>query len=316
MTAPCVHRRRCSRTAQFRFCGRCIAAIASFISGLLCVMPVCAQRGTVPPSNEPPPAASQQAVAKPAALPATPVFEVASIHPNNSDHTARTHIYSYADHGHFVAINATPMQLLQFAYVLPDSRILGAPAWTKSSKYDIEGKSDPALADRLATLPYTEAKVQLLKMVQSLFVDRFHLGAHTESRELPVYNLVVIKGGVKFSTVKDEGTTIDSGTHSGTSTITIKSSSDATASLAEILYRYTGRVVIDKTGLTGNYSLALHFTPDDSVYGGPASGTSAASDPGPSVFTALKEQLGLELKSGKAQVDVLVIDHIDPPTEN
>jgi hypothetical protein len=114
----------------------------------------------------------QSSAAKSTALSANPVFDVASIHPNNSDHTARTHIYSYADHGHFVAINATVMQLLQYAYILPESRILDAPAWTKSAKYDIEGKSDPGFAEKLAALPYSEAKAQLLKMVQTLLSCR------------------------------------------------------------------------------------------------------------------------------------------------
>jgi len=258
----------------------------------------------------------QSSAAKSTALSANPVFDVASIHPNNSDHTARTHIYSYADHGHFVAINATVMQLLQYAYILPESRILDAPAWTKSAKYDIEGKSDPGLAEKLAALPYSEAKAQLLKMVQTLLTDRFHLAAHLESRELPVYDLVVSKGGAKFASVKDEGTTIDSGTHSGSTTITIKSSSHATADLAEMLARFTGRVVLDKTGLEGNYTISLKFAADDARSGLPNTETVSAPDAGPSVFTALKEQLGLELKSSKAAVDVLVIDHIDPPTEN
>lgn len=258
----------------------------------------------------------QTSLAKSMALPANPVFDVASIHPNNSDRTARTDLYSYADHGHFVAINATPMQLLQYAYGLPDSRILGAPAWTKSAKYDIEGKADPGLAEKLAALSYTDAKPQLLKMVQALLADRFHVGAHLESRELPVYNMVVGKGGAKFTSVKDEGKMIDSETHSGTSTITIKSSSHATADLAEMLARFTGRVVLDETGLQGNYTISLKFAPDDSRSGVPDPETSMAPDSGPSVFTALKEQLGLELKSGKAPVDVLVIDHVDPPTDN
>ena len=243
MTVPGVHT------------GRPMASIALFaVVAAGSLISTSAQSPSPAASTASQSATAQRSAAKSTALPSTSVFDIASIHPNNSDHTARTHIYSYADHGHFVAINATPMQLLQYAYGLPDSRILGAPAWTRSLKYDIEGKSDPALADRLAILPYAEAKVQLLKMVQSLLADRFHLAAHTGSRELPVYDLVVGKGGAKFTKVKDEGTTIDSATRSGISTITIKSSSHAMADLAEILFRYTGRIVVDKTGLQGNHT--------------------------------------------------------------
>lgn len=88
------------------------------------------------------------------------------------------------------------------------------------------------------------------------------------------------------------------------------------AELAEMLFSYTGRVVEDQTGLTGNYTIALRFAPDDSRLAVPGGQSVPALDGGPSVFTALKEQLGLELKSGKGRVDVLVLDHMDPPGEN
>ena len=103
--------------------------------------------------------------------------------------------------------------------------------------------------------------------------------------------------------------------HNGITTINIRSSSHATTDLAELLGRYVGRVVIDRTGLEGNFTIALRFAPEDSQS---ISGKSPSSqpDPEPSVYTALKEQLGLELKSGKAPVDVLVVDHVEPPTEN
>jgi uncharacterized protein (TIGR03435 family) len=280
-------------------------------------MPILAQTGTLPSATAPQSGAAQQADARSSALPLTPAFDVASIHPNNSDHTARSHIYSYANHGHFIAINATPMQLLQFAYNLPSSRILGVAGWVTSTKYDIEAKSDSALAEKLALLPYPDAKDQLLKMVQSLLAARFHLAAHLESRELPVYELVAGKGGVKFSPVKDGPKNIvDSSSRGGDVSMTITRSSHAMNDLADMLSRYTGRVVLDKTGLSGIYTISLTFTPDDSRSALPNPDTTSAADAGPSVFTALKEQLGLELKSSKGPVDVLVVDHVDPPTEN
>jgi uncharacterized protein (TIGR03435 family) len=281
------------------------------------MMPIWAQTRTVPPAAAPQSAATQQADARSAALPLTPVFDVASIHPNNSDHTARSHIYSYANQGHFVVENATPMQLLQFAYNLSGSRILGVAGWATSAKYDIEAKSDPALAEKLAILPYPDAKDQLLKMVQLLLADRFHLAAHLELRELPVYELVAAKDGVKFSPVNDgPRNVVDSNSRGGNVSMTITSSSHAMNDLADMLYRYTGRVVLDKTGLSGIYTISLTFTADDSRSALPNPETASAVDAGPSVFTALKEQLGLELKSSKGPVDVLVVDHIDPPTEN
>ena len=302
MTAPHVHRQPCVRTVPFRFCVRKLAVIATLCVIARTWMPILAQIGTSPSATAPQSAVTQQADARSPALPLTPAFDVASIHPNNSDHTARTHIYSYANHGHFIAINATPVQLMQYAYNLPGSRILGASGWTSSAKYDIEAKSDPALAEKLALLTYPDAREQLLKMVQLLLADRFHLAAHQESRELPVYELVAAKDGVKFSPVKDGPKNIvDSNSRGGNVSMTVTRSSHAMNDLADILYRYTGRVVLDKTGLSGIYTISLTFTPDDSRSALPNPDTTSAVDAGPSVFTALKEQLGLELKSSKGQ---------------
>jgi uncharacterized protein (TIGR03435 family) len=316
MTAPHVHCQAGVRTFSYRSCVWRLAVAATICVTQPGMMSIWAQTGTVPSPTAPQSAATQKTDALPAALPLTPAFDVASIHPNNSDHTARSHIYSYANQGHFIVINATPMQLLEFAYNLSGSRILGVAAWATSAKYDIEAKSDPALAEKLALVPYPNAKDQLLKMVQLLLADRFHLAAHLESRELPVYELVAAKDGMKFSPVKDGPKNIvDSNSRGGNVSIAITRSSHAMNDLADVLSRYTGRVVLDKTGLSGIYTISLTFTPDDSRSAIPNPAITSA-DAGPSVFTALKEQLGLELKSSKGRVDVLVVDHIDPPTEN
>lgn len=252
-----------------------------------------------------------------AALSAQPAFDVVSIHPNNYDRSNHPHIYYSLSDSHFRSINATVIEIIQWAYELPDSRVLNAAAWTTSAKYDIEAKSDTAADAHFHALSTTEARREKSKMVQSLLLDRFHLSAHIETRELPAYDLVVAKGGPRFSAVQDGPKHVDSTSRGGSATLSITSSTHALNGLAGMLYRYTGRVVIDKTGVTGNYTLALHFALDDSRASIAAPGPSeAAQDTGPSLFTAVKEQLGLELKSGKAPVDVLVIDHIDPPTEN
>ena len=316
MSAPDVHRQTAARAGEIRRYVRSLATISVGCLTPCATMAGWAQTLAAPPSTVPQSAVAQQADAQTATPPATSAFEVASIHPNNTDHTDRTHIYSYANQGHLIAINATPMQLLQYAYNLPGSRILGVSGWATSAKYDIEAKSDQALADKLAPLSYPDAKDRLLKMVQLLLVDRFHLAAHRETREVPVYELVIAKGGVKFSAVKDGPRQVDSNSWAGGVSVTITSSSHAMSDLAETLYRYTGRVVVDKTGLSGIYTISLTFTPDDSRSGVPNVATTSAADSGPSVFTALKDQLGLELKSGKAPVDVLVVDHMDPPTQN
>jgi uncharacterized protein (TIGR03435 family) len=248
-------------------------------------------------------------------LPSNPSFDVASIHANNYDRTNHSHISSSGG-SDFRAINVTALQLVQWAYNLPDSRITGAPPWLTSPKFDISAKSDAAADSALRALPWDVALQQRRKMLQSLLKDRFHLAAHMETKTLPIYALVLDKKGPKFSPARDEPRHVDVTGRSTGVTINITSSSRAMADLAEILYRYTGRVVVDKTGLQGNYTITLKFAPDDSRSAVPSSETSSAPDSGPSVFTALKDQLGLELKSDKGPVDILVIDHIDPPSEN
>ena len=248
-----------------------------------------------------------------------PTFDVASIRPNNTDHTAHSHMYYSPTDSHFRAVNVTVLELIRFAYALPDSRILEVPDWLKSSKYDIQAESDNAVDEEMRALPYETARLRKQRMVQSLLADRFHLAAHLETRVLPVYALVVSAKGPLFSSVPDGARHSDSTTRSLVTTITITNSSNATSELAEILTRHAGRMVIDKTGLHGTYSISLKFAPDDfrvPIRDAGANSPLPASDSGPSLFTAVREQLGLELKSEKAPIDVLVLDHIESPTEN
>lgn len=249
--------------------------------------------------------------------PAQPSFDVASIHLNDLDRTGHSHIYFSLSDSHFRCINVTAIQLVQWAWELSDSRIIGAPAWATSAHYDIEAKSDPVADEHFHSLTPLEARREKDQMVQALLADRFHLAAHLEAREQPVYFMVLAKGGAKLMPGQDAPRHIDNTGRGSSVTVSITNSSRAAADLAEELYRYTGRVVIDKTGLTGNYTLALHFSADDARAPIPTSAESAgALDSGPSVFTALKDQLGLELKSGKTPVDVLVVDHMEPPSSN
>jgi uncharacterized protein (TIGR03435 family) len=271
-------------------------------------------RSVPAPAAHTPSTTSQTPPGPDPAPPLQPAFDVVSIHLNNNDRSNHSHIYYSLSDSHFRCINATIMQIVQWAYDLPDFRILNAAPWMSSAKYDIQAKSETAADAYFRALSTSDARREKSRMVKALLADRFHLSVHFESRELPVHNLVVAKGGPRFFVAQDAPKHVDSTSRGGSVTLTITSSTHALNDLAELLYRYTGRVVIDRTGLTSNYTFALHFGFDDSR---PAPGPSdAAQDTGPSVFTAVREQLGLELKSGKSPVDVLLIDHIDLPTEN
>jgi uncharacterized protein (TIGR03435 family) len=146
-----------------------------------------------------------------------------------------------------------------------------------------------------------------------LLADRFKLAVHWETRELPVYALVVAKNGPNLHKAKeaDGGSHISAGTGQFTSQGTTMT--EMAQTLTQELSRELGRVVIDKTEIAGRYDVALKWTPET---GTASSNAEGATDSGPSIFTAIQEQLGLKLESAKGPVQVLVIDHAEMPSEN
>jgi uncharacterized protein (TIGR03435 family) len=238
----------------------------------------------------------------------SPAFEVAVIRPNPGDTTGHSHIWSSASDGNFKAQNVTTMELIRYAFGMPETRISGGPGWMRSAKFDVEAKSDSALDARLRGLDSASAREQKQHMLQALLADRFALKVHKETRELPIYALVVAKGGPRFQPSKINGTTINN----GNANITVTGSDHTVALLAEQLSRTLGRVVVDKTGLDGRYELTLKWATDEAA---PGTG-GAGADSGPSIFTAIQEQLGLKLESGKGPVPILVVDHLEKPSEN
>jgi uncharacterized protein (TIGR03435 family) len=142
-------------------------------------------------------------------------------------------------------------------------------------------------------------------MLQALLADRFKLAAHAEKREMPMFALVIAKGGPRLITTNAIGAL-----SGGRGRISITGGDDALAVLAFELSWRLGRPVIDRTGLNGRYELTLNWTEDDVP--SPAANTSGA----PSLFTAIQEQLGLKLEATRGPVQVLVIDHAERPSEN
>jgi uncharacterized protein (TIGR03435 family) len=285
---------------------------------LLSFLPAFAGRGqTILPSTPPPaqsPAASPAAqtpapaVANDAAAP--PSFDVASIRANTTSSDGHHHIYNDPAESHFRAVNLSIKDLIQFAYGLPDSQILGGPAWLDSAMYDIDAKSDASADAQLHALPASEARRQKQLMVQALLAERFQLKTHQETRQLPLFNLVLARDGPKFKADNSLGNTVDTGRNH----LHISGTQDTVATLARELAQVLGRVVIDDTGLAGSYDLRLRWTPDNDPP--PMLNGQPDPNPPPDIFTALQEQLGLKLESAKGPVPVLVIDHIERPSGN
>ena len=151
-------------------------------------------------------------------------------------------------------------------------------------------------------------------MVRALLADRFKLVCPMETQELPVYARVAAKGGPRLQPSKSNGSTVDSSNNR----IDIRGGDNSRSTLAAELSKRLGRVVIDKTGIAGRYDVILNWSPDDGTSVPPSgnSAISAAADLGPSIFTAIEEQLGLRLESHKGLVQVLVIDTIEKPSAN
>jgi len=249
-----------------------------------------------------------------------PKFEVATIKPTKEDEGRM--MFRFLPDG--VGIAGMPAQeLLRMVFGVQEDRLLGVPGWAKSDRFDIDAKVDASDAPKLDGLTPEQRQAMLLP----LLTERFNLKYHHETRELPVYVLTIAKGGSKLK----ESRPTDTPTNGGPRRMmwmgrgSFEAQGGTIRGLMQALSMQVGRTIIDKTGLTGNYDFSLKWTPD--MGGGPmmrgpgggAPGADNASAPdtsGPSLFTAIQEQLGLKLESQKGPVDVIVIDHIEQPSPN
>jgi uncharacterized protein (TIGR03435 family) len=223
-------------------------------------------------------------------------FEVASIKPHAGPVTVSGGPFSSGPRVRYVAVKLT--DLVTEAYGLRYEQVSGSPGWGSGpagARYDIEAKAEGDAKP---------AKEQLRQMLQSLLAERFRLKVRRETVDTPIYALVLAKGGLKLKAVdKGEGVRVRA---SGTGQ---RMDGKATMEfLAQQLSISAGRLVLDRTGLTGNYEFTLEWTPD--------SAAPPDDSPSISIFTAVQEQLGLKLEPAKAPVEMLIIEHAEMPTEN
>jgi uncharacterized protein (TIGR03435 family) len=299
-------------------------------------------RGQAPAVPPPPPAPSQAAPAPPSAaasaLPAStaagqasaptanavatlPAWDVSTIKPSAKD--VRNSMLMFTPDG--VRITNVPLFfVVRESFGLEDDRIFGGPAWAKSTNFDIEAKVAPEDAPKLKSLNFDQRRQMLVTLLQ----DRCGLKFHHETRDMPVYDLVIAKGGSKLTASKPDPPADEGGEKRPNRMLMmngrghVESTGADIHGLSRILSSQLHRTVIDKTGLSGNYDYKLDWTPDDAVPA-VAKGADAATDnastqdnAGPSLFTALEEQLGLKLEASKGPVDVVVIDGLEQPTAN
>lgn len=264
-----------------------------------------------------------------------PSFEVATVKPNASGEN-RIAIMGQPG-GRFLATNIPLTMLMGSAYRVRDFQIIGGPNWIRTDRWNIEAKAEEGSIPPPVTPPDPTTISPISLMLQSLIEDRFQLKMHRETRELPVYELVVAKGGPKLKLSEDQspirppergappppipqrgGPMPRGSTRMGRGNL--ESSGVPLATFVTALSQQLGRPVIDKTALQGLYDIKLEWTPElgqgPISPGGPEPPPPPPDAAGPSIFTAVEEQLGLRLESTKGPVEVLVVDSVEKPAEN
>jgi uncharacterized protein (TIGR03435 family) len=246
-------------------------------------------------------------------------YEVASIKPNNSDDPPAV---LAADDG--INMRNIPLNiLLGIAFGFSNDRITGGPEWI-SERYDIDAKMAPEVADALKKMNPLDRRAARQHMLLAVLTDHFKIVFHRDTKELPVYFLVVAKGGPKFP----EGKPADASPEGVGGTGTMQFGRDGLmtfksmplSGLIQIISQQVGRTVLDKTGLTCRYDFTWQFNQSATPGGGrggfqPPAGASPDAEPA-SIFTVVQEELGLKLDSGKGPVEIIVIDHIEKPSGN
>jgi len=228
-----------------------------------------------------------------------PEFEVASIKPNKTNER----MYYGARDASLTVRNMTVKGLIQIAYGKRDFQISGGPAWMTSDCFDVEAKAE-------------RPQKATLDMLKSLLAGRFHLELHRETRETAVYSLVVARGGLKIKLSADQSEPQKGGPKE-MGPARIVGAGIPMYVITNLLSNMLGRAVINNTGLTGKFDVNLLPVAD------PQQSPAEAADPltqadilSLAIVDAVEKQLGLKLEAMKAPGEVLVIDHIEKPSEN
>jgi uncharacterized protein (TIGR03435 family) len=255
-------------------------------------------------------------------------FEVASVKANKSGES--NGMLRMLPGGRVNASNMPVRPIITFAYQLAQYQLIGGPGWLTTDRYDLVAKMEQDV-DPASIIPGANTPSPMQLALRGLLEERFKLKVHRETREMDIYALVMARpGGGPGPGLKP--TTQDCAaaaaaarqggpppTEPGAPFCGIQGGPGRlrfgglpAASLAQAFSGPAGRMVIDRTGLTGAWDFELTFAVEGR--GGPAA--DAASTDAPSLFTAIQEQLGLKLDPTKGPVDVLVIDSIEKPTED
>jgi bla regulator protein blaR1 len=243
--------------------------------------------------------------------PAPTAFTVASVKPNKSSDDR--FMMRPLPGGGLTATGVTLRMLIMNAFGVAGYQISGAPSWIGTERWDIEAKTDGVQG----FLP----RDQFAAVLRRLIEERFQMKTRRETKEMPVYAMMVAKNGSKLKPHPVDSTEVKPFGRFGHGSATFTNSS--LAGFAVQLSMNLGRPIVDQTDLKGRYDFTLEWTPapgegDPEAFGlAPQAQIAPLADSnGPSIFTALEEQLGLKLESQKGPVEIVVIDHVERPSEN
>lgn len=244
----------------------------------------------------------------PAKDPGSLTFEVASVKPSRPGGSVGG---IHPAHGgeRYLASNAPLKMFITAAYRIKADQVVGGPGWIDSDLFDMEAKAEkPSRIEDLHT------------MLKNLMAERFHLQFHYETKELPVYVLTVDKGGAKLTPHEAQSAGDPSIDPSSEKPLhrKLKMTSVTMDYFAYGLGTFMDRPVIDQTGIKGGYDFALAYTMDlpPGVSEGAMVNGAPLDTSGPTIFEALRQQLGLRLESRKGPVQIIVIDQVEKPSEN
>jgi len=257
-----------------------------------------------------------------------PAFEVASVKPNR---TANPVTRFQAAPGRYTWTAATLMNLINVAFqrnAFDQREVIGGPDWIAKDRFDVvvQARAGVALNDP------DGFPAGVFAMVRAVLEERFGLVAHNETRERPVYALTLARADRRLGNglkrvdtdckeamvrlaVPTPGAPPPGGPPCsfGGGAGRLLGNTVSLAMFASVLSRQVGRPIVDRTGVTDYFNITLEFSGDARTSNGPPAPQPAPADDGPSIFTALQEQLGLKLENGRGPVEVIVIDHLEKP---
>ena len=301
---------------------RCCKGIRTMLLASVWMLAAAIVASSQTPANAPDNALEDSAKAQ------LPAFEVVSIKPDKSGSMGMRIMFTSDG----MSISGFPAHmLLREALGVSNNQLEGEPGWMNTDRFDIEAKVAAEDVPRLKAFKPPERWAMLLPV----FEDRFGLKFHHETKDLTQYVLVIAKGGLKMKEATPGDTYANGlkgpdGKGGGAGTMRMAPGEITVQGLPvsdlvrQLSFQF-GASVVDKTGLTGKYDFDLKWTPDEmegSMLKAPDGGQPGAENPapptttGPSLFTALEEQLGLKLESHKEPADVIVVDHIEQPSPN